>query len=140
MNDTIVTLADRLPGEARSLTLATACAELSPSERRFLSIFAPLAAALAKKGSRHDDLFLLDTPFGVGASYQKEVVRCIKDLEAQGATIVCAGVPKTLESLFASVVRLRFVRPTREGEPLSRHFDARMARRVEAHVEVCMGE
>ena len=132
-NDAIVAVVDRLPEELKSaVTFGDAVTTVSPPARRFLEVYSPLVRALASKGSLKGDLFLLDAPFGTSASYQIAIVHCIKELQERGATIVCAGVPETLENIFSSVVRLRAVDSTMQSGKLSRYFDVRMAQKSEA--------
>jgi hypothetical protein len=132
-NDAIAAVVDRLPEELKSaVTFGDAVTTVSPPARRFLEVYSPLVRALASKGSLKGDLFLLDAPFGTSASYQTAIVHCIKELQERGATIVCAGVPETLENIFSSVVRLRAVDSTMQSGKLSRYFDVRMAQKSEA--------
>jgi hypothetical protein len=74
-------------------------------------------------------------PFGTTSAYQGVLLQCINELRSRGATIVCAGMPETLESYFSSVVRLRFVAEPRRGEDARRFLDVRMTRKSEVVVE-----
>ena len=78
---------------------------------------------------------LVDAPFGTTASYQRVLIQCIKDLRSRGATIVCAGVPETLENIFSSVVRLRFVAEPQRDPGANRFLDIRMTRKSEVVLE-----
>jgi hypothetical protein len=74
-------------------------------------------------------------PFATTSRYQRVVLECIKELHSRGATIVCAGVPDTLENIFSSVIRLRFVANPRQEEGANRFLDTRMTRKSEVFIE-----
>jgi hypothetical protein len=134
-NDAIAAVIDGLPEELkRTVALGDAVVEASPSVRRFLEVYAPLLRVRATKGSLKEDLLLIDVPFGTSASYQIVIGQCIKELQQRGATIVCAGVPETLENMFSSVIRLRAVDSNAQDGKLSRYFDIRMAQKSEVSI------
>ena len=136
MDDELSAILERVPLDLRtSLILRDAARGLAPALRRFLSTLGALASVLARKGSLDGDLVLVDVPFGTTAKNQRAVRQCINDLRSRGATIVCAGVPETLENSFSSVVRLRFVAEPRRDEDARRFLDVRMTRKSEVFIE-----
>ena len=135
-DDELIAIVERVPLELRtSLELMGAARGLSPAAQRFLHTLGALASVLARKGSLDGDLVLVDVPFGTTSAYQGVLLQCINELRSRGATIVCAGMPETLESYFSSVVRLRFVAEPRRGEDARRFLDVRMTRKSEVVVE-----
>jgi excinuclease UvrABC ATPase subunit len=135
-NDVITSLLKELPETLlNSLSLGAPVSECDPSIRRFLSVFAALHVGRICQGDVRNALFLIDNPFGVAPSYQSLMLRCIRGLSREGATIVCAGVPEALESIFSSVIRLSVVGDTRWEGSHSRFFDTRMGRRVELCID-----
>lgn len=135
-DDELIAILERLPLELRtSLEVTGAVRGLSPAVRRFLCTLGAFASVLARKGSLDGDLVLVDVPFGTTSAYQDTLIQCINELRSRGATIVCAGVPETLENGFSSVVRLRFVADPRRDEGARRFLDVRMTRKSEVFVE-----
>lgn len=136
MDDELSAILERVPLDLRtSLILRDAARGLAPALRRFLSTLGSLASVLARKGSLDGDLVLVDVPFGTTAKNQRAVRQCINELRSRGATIVCAGVPETLENSFSSVVRLRFVAEPRRDEDARRFLDVRMTPKSEVFIE-----
>ena len=134
-NDAIAAVVSRLPEDLKiSVALSDPAVMLPPSARRFLAVYAPLVCALSTKGSLNGDLFLIDVPFGTSSTYQRAIIHCIRELQERSATIVCAGVPETLENLFSSVVRLQTVDSNTQDGKLSRYFDVRMAQKSEVSI------
>jgi hypothetical protein len=127
---------ERVPDDVKtSLSLAGSARGLAPAVRRFLSMLGGLANILARKGGLDSDLVLVDVPFGTTTSYQRSLIRCINELRSRGATIVCAGVPETLENIFSSVVRLRFVATPQRQVREHRFLDIRMTRKSEVFID-----
>jgi hypothetical protein len=134
-NDAIAAVLDRIPDVIKAtVSFGDAANAVSPPVRRFLEVYAPLVRALSSKGSLKGELFLLDVPFGTSSACQTAIIRCIEGLQERAATIVCAGVPETLENLFSSVVRLQPVDSEAQDGEISRYFDVRMARRSEVSI------
>jgi Zn-finger nucleic acid-binding protein len=134
-NDAIAAVIDRLPDTLKTtVSLGDAAGTFSPPARRFLKVYAPLIRILSTKGSLKGDLFLLDVPFGTSSAHQAAIIHCIRELQERSATILCAGVPETLENLFSSVVRLRPVDSGAQDGKLSRYFDVRMAQKSEVSI------
>jgi hypothetical protein len=135
-DDAVSAVLERVPEELRrTLLLGGSARALSPALRRFLATLGPLAAILAGKGKLDGELVLVDLPFGTTAAYQHALIQCINELHTRGATIVCAGVPETLENIFSSVVRLQFVEKPVRDHQAERYLDVRMTRKSEVVVE-----
>ena len=135
-DDELIAVLDRVPEDLKtSLSLGGAARGLAPALRRFLSPLSAFGSILARKGALDGELVLVDAPFGTTASYQRVLIQCIKDLRSRGATIVCAGVPETLENIFSSVVRLRFVAEPQRDQGANRFLDIRMTRKSEVVLE-----
>jgi len=131
-DDMLTGVLDRVPSDLRaSLCVGGSVRRIGPHVRRFLSTLGPLASVLARKGPLEGELFLLDAPFGTLSSYQSVLIQCIKELSSRGATIVCAGVPETLENIFSSVVRLRLIADPRRKDGVARFLDIRMTQKSE---------
>lgn len=131
-DDELIDVLDRVPEDLKaSLSLGGAARGLAPALRRFLLPLGAFGSILARKGALDGELALVDAPFGTTASYQRVLIQCINDLRSRGATIVCAGVPETLENIFSSVVRLRFVAEPQRDQSSNRFLDIRMTRKSE---------
>lgn len=135
-DDELIAVLDRVPEDLKtSLSLGDATRGLPPALRRFLSPLGAFGSIQARRGALDGDLVLVDAPFGTTAAYQLLLIQCIKDLRSRGATIVCAGVPETLENIFSSVVRLRFVTEPRRDPAAHRFLDIWMTRKSEVILE-----
>lgn len=135
-DDHVSDVLERVPEEIKKSLLVGGNADsLAPAVRRFLSTVGGLASALARKGGLESDLVLVDVPFGTTAPYQRGLIQCINELRSRGATIVCAGVPETLENIFSSVIRLRFVEGPHRDTRAHRFLDIRMTRKSEVCIE-----
>jgi uncharacterized ion transporter superfamily protein YfcC len=135
-HDEFVGVLDRVPEELQdSLVVGGSAGALAPAVRRFLSVLGGLARVLARKGALNSELVLLDVPFGTTTTYQRALIQCVNELESRGATIVCAGVPETLESIFSSVIRLRFVDESQRDAKAHRFLDIRMTRKSKVFIE-----
>jgi hypothetical protein len=118
-----------LPGElAAALHLGQAIQDISPVERRFLTVLGGLVGVVAQPKKIKDTLILLDNPFGVKAEHQQVLASIIRALVQGGATVVCASVPAALENLFACVIRLGLVSDKSADASRDRFFDSRCAR------------
>lgn len=122
-------------GIERPLTLATPCAELSLEERGFVALAARLARLVsayhdkrARRGGLGGELVLIDGPRALTSCHLTIILALLGDLVDSGATVICADLPRGLESFDPSVLRLK---PADEG-PVSgekRVFaDSRFAR------------
>jgi hypothetical protein len=135
-DDELSSVLERVPDEVRaSVVLGGSVHGLAPALRRFLSALGGIANVLAKKGGLDGELVLVDLPFGTTTTYQRALIHCINELRSRGATIVCAGVPETLENIFSTVVRLRFVAEPQRDPRTERFLDIRMTRKSEVCIE-----
>lgn len=135
-DDELIAVLDRVPEDLKtSLSLGGAARGLAPALRRFLVPLGAFGSIQARKGTLDGELVLVDAPFGTTTSYQRVLIQCINELRSRGATIVCAGVPETLETIFSSVVRLRFVAEPQRDEGAYRFLDIRMTRKSEVVLE-----
>jgi hypothetical protein len=135
-DDELIAVLDRVPEDLKiSLSVGHTARELAPALRRFLSPLGAFGSILARKGALDGELVLVDAPFGTTTAYQRVLIQCINDLHSRGATIVCAGVPETLENIFSSVVRLRFVAEPQRAQGANRFLDIRMTRKSEVVLE-----
>ncbi|MEY4669933.1 MAG: hypothetical protein RL518_2632 [Pseudomonadota bacterium] len=126
----------RVPEDLKgSLSLGGSASALDLALQRFLSVAGPMWSILGRREGLEGELMLIDVPFGTTTSYQRIVIQCINELRSRGATIVCAGVPETLENIFSSVVRLRFVTDPQLEEGTQRFLDRRMTRKSEVVIE-----
>ena len=135
-DDTLSGILGRVPDDLkRSLSLGDSVGGLAPPLQRFLVALGSLARLGVHSEALDGDLLLIDVPFATTSRYQRVVLECIKELHSRGATIVCAGVPDTLENIFSSVIRLRFVANPRQEEGANRFLDTRMTRKSEVFIE-----
>ena len=135
-DDELSSVLERVPEDLRySVALGDSAHGLAPALRRFLCALGGMANVLAKKGELYGELVLVDLPFGTTTTYQRALIHCINELRSRGATIVCAGVPETLENIFSTVVRLRLVAEPQRDPRTERFLDIRMTRKSEVCIE-----
>lgn len=136
LNDSAMAVLSKIPVEVRErLTLGTSVSSLEPALRVFLSTISSVGRCLGGRGGAKDSLLLMDRPFATTASFQRLILDAMMEFVGMGGTLICAGVPKALEKVATSVIRLA---PSAEEQPTpgwERFFDLRMSRRVSVRVE-----
>lgn len=113
-DDVVSEVIRALPRElTRGLTLATKTSSLTNPERRALYLIAGLVRFASATHARNREmpcarkLILVNSPCSIATAHQGVVWQGLKTLIDRGATVVCTGVPETLENCFGSVLGLR---------------------------------
>ena len=136
LNDSVMAVLSKIPQEVRcSLTLGTPVLSLEPALRAFLVTISVLGRCMGLGSNPKETLLLMDRPLSTTASFQKLILDSMVEFVGAGGTLICAAVPKALEKVASSVIRLV---PSAEEQPTpssERFFDLRMSRRVSVRVE-----
>lgn len=126
----------RFPGQyGAELRLHTPSRTLSPEIRRFLRMWGGLVGVLsgqrtAKPGALAGDLVLLDAPGPQQEAHLAEIGGLLSEVCGAGATVIYAGMPESLESQCACVVRLALSAGGRDVRGVEEFLDTRYSRRV----------
>lgn len=136
LNDRVMVALSKIPEEVRShISLGTPLRSLEPALRAFLATISGIARCLEPGVGGRDSLLLIDAPFETTTSFQKLILDSMLEYVAAGGTIVCAAVPKPLEKVASSVIRLHLSENEQVGLVDGRFFDLRMSRRVSVRTE-----
>ncbi len=126
----------RFPGQyGAELRLHTPSRTLSPEIRRFLRVWGGLVGVLsgqrtAKPGALAGDLVLLDAPGPQLEAHLAEIGGLLSEVCGAGATVIYAGMPESLESQCACVVRLALSAFGRDVREVEEFLDTRYSRTV----------
>jgi hypothetical protein len=136
LNDSILAVLSAIPEEVRGrLSLGASVASLEPALRAFLAMSAGITRCLTTGGAMKDTLLLMDGPLSTTASFQKLIFDSMVTFLDAGGTILCAAVPKPLEKVASSVIRLFPSSGEQAASRRERFFDLRVSRRVSVHME-----
>lgn len=122
-------------GLDREVSLSTPSAVLSAEERGFVALAARLAriqALSSGRGARGGrlaaELVLADGPRVLTGRRLAIIRDLLRDLLDSGATVICADMPRGLESVGASVLRLRVESGSAASHERRAYADTRFAR------------
>ena len=126
----------RVAGELNGAAcLATSSAELSQEQRGYFALMARLlrirSASPRKRAQGRplaSDLVLVDGPRVLIGQHFEIVRDLLRDLVDSGATVICADLPRGLESMSASVLRLHVDCEGRMAQSRRSFLDSRFAR------------